>query len=57
MWADQASQISGTEDLTNNEVRETFFRGYGTVEFSAGEIAVMENALHIVYSVDLLPFY
>ena len=52
-----SNPFGGTEDLTNNEMRDAFFRGYGTVEFSAGEIAVMENALHIIYSVDLLPFY
>jgi len=56
-WHNYSNPFGGTEDLTNNEMRDAFFRGYGTVEFSAGEIAVMENALHIIYSVDLLPYY
>src|SRR5262245_42099875 len=42
---------------SSTQVRDSFFRGYGALEFGIEEIAVMESALHIIHSVDLLPFY
>src|SRR5262245_12070847 len=56
-WHYYSNFLGGTEDSMKNQVRDSFFRGYGELGFGIEEIAVMESALHIIHSVDLLPFY
>ena len=56
-WHRYSNPFGAAVNLTKEQVSDAFFHGYGAVEFNAEEIVAMENALHIIHSVDLLPFY
>jgi Ser/Thr protein kinase RdoA (MazF antagonist) len=56
-WHRYSNPFSVTVNHEEGSAADAFFRGYGAVEFNAEEMAAMENALHIIHSVDLLPFY
>ncbi len=56
-WHRYSNPFSAAVNHEGGLMRDAFFSGYGAVEFNAEEIAAMENALHIIHSVDLLPFY
>jgi len=56
-WHRYSNPFSATVNHEEGLAPDAFFRGYGAVEFNAEEMAAMENALHIIHSVDLLPFY
>jgi Ser/Thr protein kinase RdoA (MazF antagonist) len=49
--------LSETDDSAREKIRGAFFQGYGESEFTSEEIGLMENALHVVHSIDLLPYY
>jgi Ser/Thr protein kinase RdoA (MazF antagonist) len=46
-----------THELGKEKLRAAFFQGYGESGFTSEEIDRMENALHLIQAIDLLPFY
>jgi Ser/Thr protein kinase RdoA (MazF antagonist) len=49
--------LNETDESAREKMRDAFFQGYGESEFTPQEIGLMENALHVVQSIDLLPYY
>ena len=55
-WLDYSPALVFTA-AERQAFRAAFFAGYGAVEFDAAEVAAAEHALHVIHSVDLLPFH
>lgn len=55
-WGSHLSKFGDIEER-RNKMRESFMKGYGTTTFTLEEIRSIENTLHILQAVDLLPYY
>jgi len=55
-WQLYSNQLAGFGS-TMDRLRKIFLRSYGFCEFGLPEILIIESALHLIYSVDLLAFW
>lgn len=56
-WYSYILHRGGLEVRDREEVRASFFRGYGEPEFDADELDALESALHTVQAAGVLAFY